>query len=423
MGDFIAIDTFSIPTIPSLGIYPLDDFEDLPGSKDDRDDLVSTLHAMSFRDFDIPTPPSPPEVTLTLPHDWDCRTASDVAQRLAGSTLYTPTYGCKTALRLESKCKKIIPYLHHDILRHHLPTFSTINPSGKPHRLTFTERRKLKALEYLYARRLQVAHLDAVKRASPAMWGYLTQLTAAINYDYQLWARVHAVRQPLDPHHLTLSFPPGWWCHTVEDVVNHLTDSPIGSDTTPGASPTKIQHQLSNTQPLIYRDRLPIFSKDRIATGAAGKLARLVRHQLLALEWLYDDRLGVAHLNVIERECRPLFEYIGDLARVVEEHKDQDAPTIEAALEGFTLANRNTHSTPHNHATSSRERPALTCAQLEGVFETNVDFKSEAAAGTLSPSAGAKRKLCVSSSAPDSFTRDHSPSESLSSTKRPRQNW
>ncbi len=189
MGDTIAIDTFPLSTFP-------------PTLEDDGDDLVNTLLVMSFRDLDLVTPPSPPHVTLTLPDDWTCITALDVAQRLAGAPLFTPNRSPETVVALKSRCRWILPYVHLGIRRDRLPTFSTLLPTGKNHRQSFTDRRKVKALEYLYGQRLQVAHLDAV-RASPPMWGYVARLTAAISLDSQLWACVNAVRQPLDTNYFT----------------------------------------------------------------------------------------------------------------------------------------------------------------------------------------------------------------------------
>jgi hypothetical protein len=174
MGDTIAIDNF--PTL---------------------EDLV-----MSFRDLDLVAPPSPPHVTLTFPEDWTCITALDVAQRLAGAPLFTPNRSPETEVALESRCRRIVPYIHLGIRRDRLPTFSALLPTGKNHRQSFTDRRKVKTLEYLYGERLQVAHLDAV-RASKPMWGYVTRLTAAISLDSQLSACVNAVRQPLDANYFT----------------------------------------------------------------------------------------------------------------------------------------------------------------------------------------------------------------------------
>ncbi|BEI79821.1 hypothetical protein CcaverHIS002_0103500 [Cutaneotrichosporon cavernicola] len=332
MGDLMIIDTFSPITIPSLADHRFANAEDLLGaSSDDIDDLENSLLAMSFLDLDIPTPPSPPQVTLTFPDDWDCRTAIDVAERLAGQSFYTPNYCPEIMLSLQSRCNKIIPYLHRNIIRDRLPKFSALSPSGKPHRQILTERRKLKTLEYLYAQRLQVAHLDAVKSSSPALWGYITQFTAGISYDAQLWARVNAVRQPLDSNHLTLTFPPGWTSRWIQvQLLEHPGPPPWG--------------ELSQPKLYFRRDGLPKFSKGHGSSGKGRKLTRIVKSQLLALAFLFGEPLSVAHLNTIERESVALFDYVTELGRVVEEHQHLDAP-IADALVGFTLANRTSHST------------------------------------------------------------------------------
>ncbi|BEI87625.1 uncharacterized protein CcaverHIS019_0103430 [Cutaneotrichosporon cavernicola] len=422
MGDLMIIDTFSPITIPSLADHRFANAEDLLGaSSDDIDDLENSLLAMSFLDLDIPTPPSPPQVTLTFPDDWDCRTAIDVAERLAGQSFYTPNYCPEIMLSLQSRCNKIIPYLHRNIIRDRLPKFSALSPSGKPHRQILTERRKLKTLEYLYAQRLQVAHLDAVKSSSPALWGYITQFTAGISYDAQLWARVNAVRQPLDSNHLTLTFPPGWTCETVEDVINHLTTSPMDSSTAPGAPRTPTMGELSQPKLYFRRDGLPKFSKGHGSSGKGRKLTRIVKSQLLALAFLFGEPLSVAHLNTIERESVALFDYVTELGRVVEEHQHLDAP-IADALVGFTLANRTSHSTLRvktMYSESSKPCVEEQTRSSTSEFEGDLGFESKFEVSKLSGSS--KRKVSTSSVL-NILTDDYSDSEAESSSnnKRPR---
>ncbi|GMK59520.1 hypothetical protein CspeluHIS016_0801260 [Cutaneotrichosporon spelunceum] len=426
MDDLMAIDTFPPTTIPSLIIQRFPDVEGIPGFSDDVDDLESSLLAMNFLDLDIPIPPSPPQVTLTFPDDWDCGTTIDVAERLAGPPLYIPRYAPETILALESRCRKMIPYLNRSIQRDRLPQFSTLSPSGKTHRQIFTERRKLKTLEYLYAQRLELAHLDAVKSSSPAMWGYITQLTAGISNDSQLWARVNAVRQTLDPNNLTLTFPTDWSCVTVRDVINHLTASPNHSSTAPRGAATK--GSSLHLKPGINRDRLPKFSDGLRSHRKCRKLERLVKSQLTAAAFLYGQPLSVAHLNTIERESLALFEFINELGRVVEENEHLDTP-IANVLEGFTLANCTSHRTQHaktTHivsSTSCLEDQALNWTKPEGELEHIVSFRSKAE-GAI-PSARLKRKLGTSSSVPNILTNDHSDSEteSNSNSKRACHQW
>lgn len=133
-----------------------------------------------------------------------------------------------------------------------------------------------------------------------------------------------------DVPHLTLTFPPGWTCTTVEEVASFLA----GDRLPPNAEkPNILASTVAADLPIaryldhdIRQDRLPTFVESKGAPakslhGRTGKNKNDKRN-LLVLECVFGERLGIAHLLAIEGSSPAFRQYVSQLAGVVKLNRE-----------------------------------------------------------------------------------------------------
>jgi hypothetical protein len=164
---------------------------------------------------------------------------------------------------------------------------------------------------------------------------------------------------------LTIAIPADWTFNTAAQVAAHIAGDPL-----PPTSPWHVPQLLRDLEAaggyyrnhLIAIDRAVLnhldrdINRDRLPTFSYGgrpepfnSVSKIIRRKLIALEWVFGQALGVAHLRLIERQCHALFRYIIQLGVVVELQKN---------LRAAAPCPRNLHPAAHDYALPIRALPA-----------------------------------------------------------------